>query len=230
MRAKGLGLALVALCLGQAFAAELTPAQRTLLDGFAAHRRVAIGYLRTGNAELGSIEIEKLRDRWTKDSRALGEADASLNSAMAATDKDVREGLAAADKGDVEAARTALERAGAPLQAWRTANGIRLFSDCINEASAVYEKLDSYRGTQNLADVKEAIAKATGNTETALNRCDREADPAVRTDADFRRLIDGFLNSLRQVPDALRQNDTNYFHRLIIEQRSFERLLAFRFG
>lgn len=232
MRATGLGLALAALCLGQALAAELSPAQRTLFDGFSAHRRVAIGYLRTGNAELGAIEIEKLRDRWARDARVLGSPNASLRAAMAATDNDVRESLAAADKGDVDAARAALERAGAPLQAWRKANGIRLFSDCINEASAVYEKLDAYRGVQNLAYgiLKGAIAKATADTEAALSRCDREADPAMRNDADFRRLIDGFLGSLKQVPDALRQNDAGYLHRLIIEQRSFERLLAFRFG
>jgi hypothetical protein len=232
MRATGLGLVLAAFCLGQAVAAELTPVQRTLLDGFAAHRRVAIGYLRTGNAELGAIEIEKLRDRWARDTRALGSPNASLSAVMTAADKDVRESLALADKGDVDAARVALERAGAPLQAWRKANGIRLFSDCINEASSVYEKLDAYRGVQNLAYaiLKGAITKAMADTEAALSRCDREADPAIRNDADFRRLIDGFLGSLKQVPDALRQNDAGYLHRLIIEQRSFERLLAFRFG
>lgn len=231
-RAAGLGLAFAAFCLGQALAAELTSAQRTLFDGFAAHRRVAIGYLRTGNAELGAIEIEKLRDRWAKDARALGSTNASLNAAMTAADKDVREGLAAADKGDVDAARAALERAGVPLQAWRKTNDIRLFSDCINEASSVYEKLDAYRGVQNLgyAVLKGTITKAATDTEAALLRCDREANPATRSDADFRRLIDGFLASLKQVPDALRQNDAGYFHRLIIEQRSFERLLAFRFG
>ena len=213
-------------------AAELSPTQRTLLDGFAAHRRVAIGYLRTGNAELGTIEIEKLRDRWAKDAAALGAVDAPLRAAMAAADHDVRAGLAAADKGDVDAARVALERAGTPLQAWRKANDIRLFSDCINEASAVYETLDSFRGAQNLSDAKlrGAIAKAGTDTEAALARCDREADPVMRNDADFRRLVDGFLNSLRQIPEALRQSDPAYFHRLIIEQRSFERLLAFRFG
>jgi hypothetical protein len=80
------------------------------------------------------------------------------------------------------------------------------------------------------AALKSAITKAAADTEAALSRCDREAGPATRNDADFRRLIDGFLNSLKQVPDALRQNDANYFYRLIIEQRSFERLLAFRFG
>ena len=232
MRATGLGLAFAVLCLGPTLAAELSPAQRMLFDGFTAHRRVAIGYLRTGNAELGAIEIEKLRDRLARDARALGSPDASLSAAMAAADKDVRDGLAAADKGNVDAARAALERAGAPLQAWRKANGIRLFSDCINEASAVYEKLDAYRGVQNVAYavLKGAITKATADTEAALSRCDREADPATRNDADFRRLIDGFLGSLKQVPDALRQNDAGYLHRLIIEQRSFERLLAFRFG
>ena len=225
-------LAFAAFCPGQALAAELSAAQRTLLDGFAAHRRVALGYLRTGNTELGAMEIEKLRERLGKDVRALNTADASLNAAVAAAGNDVGEGLAAADRGDTEAAHGALERAGMSLQAWRQANGIRLFSDCISEASAVYEVLDRHRGVSDVADavLKAAIAKAAADTETALLRCDREAEPAIRSDADFRRLIDGFLGSLKQVPDALRQDDAGYFHRLIIEQRSFERLLAFRFG
>ena len=100
MRATGLGLVLAALCFGPVLAAELSPAERTLLDGFAAHRRIAIGYLRTGNAELSAIEIEKLRDRWTRDTRALGPPNASLSAAMAAADKDVRCLLYTSDAAD----------------------------------------------------------------------------------------------------------------------------------
>src|SRR5215475_2081183 len=43
------------------------------LDGFnsavesvSAHNRVAIGYLRTGNADLASLEIDRLRDSWNR--------------------------------------------------------------------------------------------------------------------------------------------------------------------
>jgi hypothetical protein len=36
--------------------------------------------------------------------------------------------------------------------------------------------------------------------------------------------------SLRQMPQALASRDGAYLHRLLIEQRSFERLLVFRYG
>jgi hypothetical protein len=38
------------------------------------------------------------------------------------------------------------------------------------------------------------------------------------------------IGSLQQVSQAVRQRDSAYLHRLLIEQRSFERLLAFRYG
>ena len=52
----------------------------------------------------------------------------------------------------------------------------------------------------------------------------------MQREAEFRRLIDGMRASLRQMPDALRQRDNDYLHRLLIEQRAFNELLAFRFG
>jgi hypothetical protein len=230
MRAGILAVAMGALGIGIAFGAELTPAQRTLFDGFSAHRRVAIGYLRTGNADLGAIEVEKLIERWKADVASLGQVEPTLRAALDGTSSQVSAGLDFADQGDLEAARAALEQAGVPLRVWREANGIRLFSDCINEVSTIYEKLDAHRGAQNLAEEQKSIAAAAAETEAALVRCEREADPGVQNDPDFRRLLNGFRNSLRQVSDALRQNDAAYFHRLIIEQRSFERLLVFRFG
>lgn len=38
------------------------------------------------------------------------------------------------------------------------------------------------------------------------------------------------IGSLQQVSQAVRQRHSAYLHRLLIEQRSFERLLAFRYG
>ncbi len=236
MRIRLLALAIVACLIGPACANELAPELRILLDGFAAHRRLAIGYLRTGNTELGAVEIERLRDRWARDRRALPApttSDRTLIAAFAASEAAINDGLAAADKGETESARSLLEGAASPLTAWRKANNIRLFSDCIAEASVRYEALDGYRlRPPNLTDPASAAAvvAAAASTAAAIGQCNAEAPAAIRDEPEFRRLIDGMLNSLRQVHDAVRQRDENYLQRLLSEQRSFDRLLAFRFG
>lgn len=47
---------------------------------------------------------------------------------------------------------------------------------------------------------------------------------------ESRRELNGMIGSLQQVSQAVRQRHSAYLHRLLIEQRSFERLLAFRYG
>lgn len=223
------------LCLG-ALARDLPPDLRSLFEDFQAYRRVAIGYLRTHNADLGAVEIERLRARWAGDRRKLSAeriADAALSAALGRTEVLVADSLKAVDLGDIERARRLLEAAAGPLDAWRKANDIRLFSDCIGEITAAYDQVDRYRQqTPDLADraVVEKIIAFANATIAALNRCDREAEEAVRREPEFRRLIDGMLASLRQTPDAVAARDNALLHRLLIEQRSFERLLAFRYG
>jgi hypothetical protein len=236
MGVRWLALAVLGLVVGHALAGELTPELRTAIDGFSAHRRVAMGYLRTDNPELAAIEIERMRDRWQKDVRNIPPGalnDRALADALTATEQAILGALVEANNGELGAAQRLLDHGAQPLQAWRQANGIRLFSDCIAEAAEAYGRLDVYRvkapDLAILATRDRILAAATG-TETALKRCDDEAPPGIRNEAEFRRLIDGMLDSLRQMPEALRQRDSGLLHRLLIEQRSFERLLAFRFG
>ena len=63
-----------------------------------------------------------------------------------------------------------------------------------------------------------------------LKRCDGIAAEPVRSEAEFRRLIDGALASLALVPKAIATRDADLLHRVLIELRSFDNLLAFRFG
>jgi hypothetical protein len=96
-----------------------------------------------------------------------------------------------------------------------------------------YERLDRFR--HNAPDLVQWAAAAdivvlAGATGAALDRCDREATHDLRNEPEFRRLIDGMRESLRQVPAAVGARDGARLHRLLIEQRSFERLLAFRYG
>ena len=56
------------------------------------------------------------------------------------------------------------------------------------------------------------------------------APSGIRNHAEFRRLIDGALASLGQFPKASETRDGDLLHRLLIELRSFDHLLAFRYG
>ncbi len=47
---------------------------------------------------------------------------------------------------------------------------------------------------------------------------------------EFRRLVDGAKTSLSLIPKAIATQDTDLLHRVLIELRSFDNLLAFRFG
>jgi hypothetical protein len=52
----------------------------------------------------------------------------------------------------------------------------------------------------------------------------------VRGAPEFRRLIDGTLASLAQIPQAIATRDTDLLDRLLRELQSFDNLLAFRYG
>jgi hypothetical protein len=225
----------VLLCISAA-ARELPLDFRPLFEDFQTHRRIAVGYLRTQNVELGAIEIERLRARWTFNRGKLQVEylrDPALSSALDRSERLVAASLKSADGGDTERARRLLEEAAIPLDIWRKANGIRLFSDCIAEISAAYGRLDGFRlQTPDLNDrpVIKTIQAATNKTIAALDRCNREAAEQLKHEPEFRRLFDGMLNSLRRMPEAFEKRDKALLHRLLIEQRSFERLLNFRFG
>lgn len=217
-----------------AVARDLPPDLRSLIENFQSLRRVAAGYLRTQNGDLGAVEIERLRDRLIADRDKLAPSgDMTLMIAVARTESLVAVALKAVDDGDIDRARAMLDEAAKPLAIWRRDNGIRLFSDCIAEIATAYDRLDGDRaGTPNLDDTATGrrIAAAAQGIVAALDRCEEEASDNLRREAEFRRLFDGMRASLAQIPAAITLRDEGLLHRLLIEQRSFEELLLFRFG
>ncbi len=225
-----------ALTAAPAAARELATELRSLLEHFQENRRVALAYLRTNNTDLGAMEIEQLRERWLADRRiaaAQAGGDESLAAALGEAERLITASLQSIDASDGERALAQLDAAGVPLRAWRAANGIRFFSDCIAEVTTAYEALDRHRSSPpDLADtaVRGAVAAQSTRVTDALAHCEREAPANVRSDPEFRRLVEGMTTSLRQIPQALASGDGAYLHRLLIEQRAFERLLVFRYG
>jgi len=80
------------------------------------------------------------------------------------------------------------------------------------------------------AGATDQITNKASTYGSALDRCDRTAGDAVRASPEFRRLVDGARASLALIPKAIATHDSNLLHRVLIELRSFDNLLDFRFG
>jgi len=206
----------------------------------AGHNRVAIGYLRTGNVDLASVEVDRLRSAWAKvaerfSSKRPDAFDGNPHYVVAFTDIATR--LIAADmmlnSGRGEVAQEALIAVRDDLYNLRKSAGIVVLADCVRDANQAMDALVVYNDRAldwSKPETRFDIAAKASIYGYAVARCDGMASEAVRKDADFRRLVDGVKASLAFMPRAIAERDTGLLHRVLIELRAFDNLLAFRFG
>lgn len=205
-----------------------------------AHNRVAIGYLRTGNADLASREIDRLRDAWAKfTERFSGQrpgvfADNALYGKLFTV---VSAQLVGADlmlkTGRLDAASESLNAIRGDLYNLRKASGVAVLADCVRDANITMDALMVYNDRAldwARPEIRSGVATKASSYGAELDRCDGMASEAVRTASEFRRLVDGAKASLALIPKAIAARDTDLLHRVLIELRSFDNLLAFRYG
>ena len=233
-RAAMLGFALWAAA-GAARADDLSDFNAAA-EAAEAHNRVAIGYLRTGNNDLASLEVDRLREAWSKFGAVKRPAlfDGKLYVAML-TDASMR--LVTADmllnSGRLDNARQALEAIRADLYDLRKSAGIVVLSDCIsdsNKAAAAVMAYDTPDLNLSTPGTAPAIAETAKAYTDVLNRCDAVASETVRKEPEFRRLIDDAKSELAKVSQAIEHRDTGQFRRIVSSLRAIDNLLAFRFG
>ncbi|MBV9558684.1 MAG: hypothetical protein JO254_16580 [Pseudolabrys sp.] len=230
---------LVAALASPAFAAEIDDFNAAI-EQASAHNRVAIGYLRTGNIDLASLEIERLRDAWAPVASRFGKpfgpfaAHAQL---YVNTMVEVQTRLAAAQimitTGRPDNARDSLTGIRAGLSTLRKTAGVPVLADCIGDSNDAMDAFYTFNDRElDLAKTELAseVAKAATNYSNILDRCDQMATQDVRQNPEFRRLIDGAKVGLALVPETIAARDAGRLHRILIELRSFDNLLAFRFG
>ena len=235
LRSARLVLLTALLAAGTAKADDLTDFNAAV-EAAAAHNRVAIGYLRTGNTDLASLEIDRLREAWQRVGSVKRPAvfDQKLY-VKEMTDISMR--LVTADMlltmGKPENVRQSLIAVRDDLYDLRTSAHVEVLADCVKDSNTAMaallafddRKLDFARPGVG-ADLA-AKANAYGAT---LKRCDGMADAGVRQAPEFRRLIDGAQASLTFIPKAIAEHDAGLLHRVLDEMRAFDNLLAFRFG
>jgi len=231
-------LALLLGC-GRAFADDLADFNAAV-ENAAAHNRVAIGYLRTGNKDLALLEIDRLRAAWDQVAqRFMAKRPAAfdgnpLYGNLWTTESTRFVGIdLMITMGNADAVARALNGLRGDLYDLRKASGIVVLADCVRDANAVADALMVYNDTAldwSKSQVRFGIANKASIYGYVLDRCDSIAGATVHNSPEFRRLVDGAKAGLDLIPGAIATRDTNLLHRILIELRSFDNLLAFRFG
>lgn len=210
------------------------------VEAASSHNRVAIDYLRSGNIDLASVEVDRLREAWHRlTARFAGHPpDAFAGNPLYPklfTAVDAR--LVGADmmlnSGRAPAARQSLLAIRSDLHALRQKSGVVVLADCIADASTAVNALMAYdkpRLDLGDPDIAYAVAGRAAVYSHELARCDAMASERIRKDPEFRRLVDGAQASLKFVPKAIKEHDSHLFHRVVGELRAIDNLLSFRFG
>jgi hypothetical protein len=135
--------------------------------------------------------------------------------------------------GRLDAARNGLNAIRKDLYDLRKASGVVVLADCVRDANAAMDALMIYNDRTldwSKPGTDSDIANKASAYGAVLARCDGIADDQVRQMPEFRRLIDGAKTSLEFIPKAIAARDADLLHRVLIELRSFDNLLDFRFG
>jgi len=237
-RAAILSLALLAAS-APAFAGDLAEFNAAV-EKAAGHNRVAVGYLRTGNTDLASIELDRLRAAWQSlTERFAGKAPDAFdgNTLFGTTLVNIATRLVTADimlkSGRADAASQSLAAIRGDLYELRKASGIVVLADCVRDANTVADAIMQFNKSDldwSKPATRFGIANKASIYGYVLDRCDDIASATVHNSPEFRRLVDGARAGLDLIPKAIGTRDTNLLHRILIELRSFDNLLAFRFG
>jgi hypothetical protein len=216
-------------CMAPARADDLDDFNRAVEAAMSRHR-VAAGYLRTGNVDLAALELEGLRAAWGKVSSLPRPAAFRDGERYSATMLEIAAQLIGTklvlDMGRTDVARESLDKVRRQLSDLRRQNNVTVLADCVLDANIAMDALFAHDEKPDWDSVSAGAESYTGT----LRRCDGMAAPGIRQHGDFRRLVDGALASLAQIPKAAETRDRDLLHRLLIELRSFDHLLAFRYG
>src|SRR5262249_45255630 len=193
-------VALAFACLATAARADDLADFNRAVEAAMSHHRVATGYLRTGNTDLAALEIENLREAWGKVSalpRPAAFRDAErYNATMLEIAASLIGTTLVLNMGRADVAREPLAKMRKELSELRRQNGVTVLADCVLDANVAMDALFALDGSTDW----ESITAGAESYRATLQRCDGMAAPGLRNHADFRRLIDGALASLAQVP------------------------------
>ena len=239
MRPK-LATALVLLLLAPAAgASELSRFNAAVAEAYA-HYRTAVFYLHTGNPAVAEFELQQAVALWDEGVVPFRDAapdafadDAAWADTLDAVGARLLQARSLAQSNDAQAAEGELLPIRDALAGLRARSGIRVFSDCIDEANAAMDALWAFRHAPPDfadADAVNALRAQTAVTAYLYERCRAEAPPAIAEAPEFRRIMEGTLTSLSRLWPAIDAGDAEVVISILREIRSFDRMLWLQFG
>jgi len=179
---------------------------------------------------VAALEIDAMHEAWAKVSTLPRPAAFPNPERYTAIMLETAAGLIGTtlvlNMGRPDVAAESLDKIRKSLSDLRRENKVTVLADCVLDANVSMDALFALDGKADW----ESLSAGAESYRRTLQRCDGMAAERIRGDGEFRRLIDGALASLAQVPKAVETRDDDLTHRLLIELRSFDNLLAFRFG
>ena len=232
-------IVLLLVAAGPSVASDLGAFDAAVSDAYG-HYREAAFYLRTGNVDAGAIELEfaiarwnDVQDRFRNDPPDAYADDPVWTADLDSIETDLRRGMTAADAGDGPASAKLLVPVRKTLAALRKRNGQWRFSDCVDEMNAQMDRLWRYRrAPPDLAsrEAVNAVKDQAAVTTHWYERCRAQAPTTFTEDAEFNRLMDGSIGSLKLIWTALDEKNEMRFINILRELRSYDRLIWLRFG
>ena len=231
---------LFGLAANGARASEMSAFNTAVADAYG-HYRQAVYYLRrSASPDTAALELESFIEKWRTVVARFGGSppdayadDPKWRNTLDGIAARADEALAALDKDDPETAKKTLDPILVELGDLRRRNGVFIYADRVNELGDEVGKLARFRrGLKDFFDAGQvdAFARKAAIVAYLLDRVDTEAPGDLARDEGFRRLIDGFRESMDKVWKALKTEDLRLLRIGIGEIRSYERILFLRYG
>jgi hypothetical protein len=237
MRLKALAVLIAVFAAASPARADDLADFNAAIESVSAHNRVAIEYLRNGNADLAGLELDRMREAWAKVGARKRPDVFAGDPLYTVVMTDIATRLVTADLmlnvGRPENARQSLLGIRKDLYDLRKSAKIVVLADCVRDANEAMTNLMTYDARPQdfgKPDFDRALDQSARNYAGILSRCDGTAAAETRQNPEFRRLVDGATSSLGKIPEAIASKDADLLHRLLDELRSFDNLLAFRYG
>jgi len=197
-------------------------------------------YLRTGNPAIAGFNLTDLQTQWDlilntylKTPPGLYADDINWRQSLTKISKQISLGITATDSGDLKKAALEIKPIRKLLVDLRRRNGVFIFSDCIYEANQAFAELFKYRASKpdySKPDKIDEIRQKLANTIFWYKRCGETAPEQIKNNAQYKRLIDGALESFDLMWIAIREKNHIRLVSNLQGVASFNRLLYLQFG
>lgn len=232
-------LAAAAFFPGPVQAGDLKAFNESVAEAYRSFRGASF-YLRTKNLAVATFELDDMSVAWraleTRYRDAPPDAfadDPSWRETLRDIGARIEKALRATDDGDIKQTASIIEPVRGLLGGLRARNGVTVFSDCVNEANAAGEAILAFRPRPHAFDDDAWVNRLRGHAAVVsyiYAKCGRTAPAALRGDAAFKRLIDGAVEEMATVLEAIATKDSRLLAITLGEFRSFDRILFLNFG